>query len=268
MSPLVFTLRTQPPQRVDLTPLTPHRVAGLRRRDIEHLSLATTRAPLTVGDLFRLRGDDPARLIIEGGSTRFDRLGSEMNSGTLRLDGDAGIEAGRRMRGGTLTIAGNTGPFAASGLRGGTIEILGHAGDCLGGPRSGEIEGMNGGVVIVRGTAAHRAGDRMRRGLIVIEGSAGDAAASRMIAGTLVVCGAVGAHPGLLMRRGTLLIGGTATLLPSFVPTGAADPVFHRLLARALRPFSPRASRLATQPGPRYAGDMATIGKGEVLLAL
>ncbi len=61
-------------------------------------------------------------------------------------------------------------------MRGGEIEIAGDAGDLLGGPLAGELAGMAGGVLLVRGRAGARAGDRLRRGLIVVEGGAGDGA--------------------------------------------------------------------------------------------
>ena len=49
------------------------------------------------------------------------------------------------------------------------------------------MAGMRGGVVVVRGNAGERAGDRLRRGTIIVEGQAGAHAGSRMIAGTLIL---------------------------------------------------------------------------------
>lgn len=265
MSALRFTLRAAPKQRLDLAVLTPARLAGLDRAAIEKLALNTTRAPATVGDVFHLRMGDPTRIEIEGGSDRLDNVGAGMTSGTLLLDGNAGIRAGRGMQGGALEIRGSVGPFAASGLRGGRIEIGADAGDFLGSPMPGERAGMAGGTVIVRGRAGARAGDRLRRGLVVVEGDAGDAPGSRMIAGTLIVCGRTGALPGYLMRRGTMVLGRPATLLPTFVETGLPSPVFLRLLATVLEAESRRAARLLASISLRLAGDMATLGKGELL---
>ena len=73
---------------------------------------------------------------------------------------------------------------------GGIDRDAGDVGDRLGGPLAGEVEGMNGGMVVVRGDAGERAGDRMRRGMLIVEGDAGEAAGSRMLAGTLIVRGA------------------------------------------------------------------------------
>jgi len=261
-------LRAPPEQRLDLSPLTPERIAGLDQPAIERIALQTTRAPAAVADVFRVRMGDPARIAIEGGSPRFDNVGAAMGGGEILLDGEAGLYAGRRMGGGRLEIRGDAGPWAASGLLGGTVEIGGDAGERLGGPLAGERSGMAGGVLIVRGNAAERAGDRLRRGLIVIEGDAGACPGSRMVAGTLIVCGEAGRLPGYLMRRGTLVLArSSAPLPPTFVPVGGADLVFFRLLARALAPLSRRAARLLAGPAQRFAGDMAVLGKGEILLA-
>ena len=266
MSMLTFTLRAPPPQRLDLSPLVPARLAGLRQGVIERLPIGTTRAPLVVGDVFAVRMGEATSLAFEGGSERFDCVGAGMDGGAVMLDGEAGALAGRAMTGGRLEVRGNAGPFAASGLRGGTVEIAGDVGERLGGGIAGETLGMSGGSVVVRGQAGERAGDRLRRGLIVVEGDAGAFAAARMIAGTLVVCGAAGRLPGYLMRRGTLLVGGHADPPPTFVPVGGVTPVFAALLARALSPLSTRAAALAAGPWRRLAGDMAVLGRGEMLM--
>ncbi len=262
-----LVLRAEPEQRLDLSALTPDRLAGLDRAAIERIALHTTRAPVLVGDVFRLRMGDPGSVVFEGGSARFDRVGAAMTRGEITVDGDAGAQLGRRMTGGRILVHGDAGPHAASGLAGGMIEIGGDAGDFLGGPLAGEVAGMAGGTVVVRGHAGARAGDRLRRGIIVVERDAGAAAGSRMIAGTLVVCGTAGALPGYLLRRGTLVFG-AADLPPTFVPVGTAGPgfVFARLLARALEPVSRRAARLVLRATARHMGDMAALGRGEALL--
>ena len=189
MSSLTFSLRAPPAQRLDLSPLTPQNLAGKSVAEIERIELQTTRVRITAGDVFRIREGDPATIVIEGGSARFDRVGMGLTAGSIRVEGDVGVEAGRLMSGGQLTIRGDAGPFAGSGMKGGTLTIEGDAGERLGGPLSGETVGMSGGVLHVRGDAGERAGDRLRRGFILIEGRAGAYAGSRMIAGTLAIGG-------------------------------------------------------------------------------
>jgi formylmethanofuran dehydrogenase subunit C len=266
--PLTFTLREPPAQRLDLSALTPHNLAGKTAAEITGVELGTTRVRVTAGEVFRIREGDRAAVLIEGGSARFDRVGMGLSAGAIRVEGEVGVEAGRLMSGGQLTIGGAAGPFAGSGMRGGVLEIRGDAGERLGGPLSGETVGMSGGVVRVHGDAGQRAGDRLRRGAILIDGRAGAYAGSRMIAGTLAIGGEAGDLPGYLMGRGTILLGRGATLLsPTFGDCGEHDLIAARLLADYVGQFSAKAARLFRRPLRRLAGDLAALGKGEILLA-
>ena len=266
MKPLVFTLRGRPDQRLDLSSLAPHRLAGLSDADIEKIELQTTRRRVAVGDVFRLRMGETGQVRIEASCERLDRIGQEMNGGEIVVEGDVGARVGRLMKSGRLTVRGSTGPWAASGMKGGTIEIFGDAGDRLGGPVAGEVAGMRGGVVVVHGRAGERAGDRLRRGTIVVEGDAGAYAGSRMIAGTLVVLGRTGPLPGYLMKRGTIILGDRSEeLSPTFIDCGVHDLVALRLMASFLAGHSARAGKLFRRPMRRFAGDMATLGKGEII---
>jgi len=266
--PLTFTSRAAPAQRLDLSPLTPQNLANKTAAEIAGIELGTTRVRVTAGDVFRIREGDPAAVLIEGGSARFDRVGVGMSAGAIRVEGEVGVEAGRLMSGGRLTIRGAAGPFAGSGMTGGTLEIEGDAGERLGGPLSGETVGMRGGLLHVRGDAGPRAGDRLRRGAILIEGRAGAYAGCRMIAGTLAIGGEAGDLPGYLMGRGTILLGRGATLLsPTFGDCGEHDLVAARLLADYFTQASVKLARLFRGPLKRLAGDLAALGKGEILLA-
>jgi len=265
VKPLVLTLRQRPDQRLDLSPLVPHLLAGKGASEIERIDLSTTRYRANVGEAFRVRMGDPQHIRIEGACDRLDLVGHEMVGGEILVDGDVGIKAGRRMQGGRLVIYGSAGPWAASGMQGGHLEIVGATGDRLGGPLAGEIAGMRGGVVLVRGDAGDRAGDRIRRGTIVIEGKAGSHAGSRMLAGTLIVRRTAGPLPGYLMRRGTIILGDAGTVMsPTFVDCGIHDLVALRLLASSVKAHDGRASAIVRGPLRRFAGDMAVLGKGEI----
>jgi formylmethanofuran dehydrogenase subunit C len=267
VTPLVLTLRGRPDQRLDLAPLVPHRLAGMTEAEIEKIELQTTRRRVVVGDAFRLRMGDAKQVRIEASCDRLDRIGQEMTGGEIVVDGNAGARAGRLMRGGRLTIHGSADPWAASGMRGGAFEIFGDAGDHLGGPVAGEVTGMRGGIVLVHGRAGEHAGDRLRRGTIVIESGAGAYAGGRMIAGTLVVLGRAGPLPGYLMKRGTIVIGDTIEeLSPTFIDCGVHDLVALRLMADFVGGHSVRAGKLLRRSLRRFAGDMATLGKGEIFI--
>ncbi len=270
MTGLVLTLRAPPPQRVDLSPLTPDRLMPLDGSAISRLSLASGNRQVQVGELFAVTGRDPADLRFVGDCGRCDRIGAGMTNGAITVDGDAGAYLGLGMRDGRIRVRGSTAVGAAMEMRGGLIEIGGHAGDLLGGALPGNMKGMSGGLVVVAGSAGDRVGDRMRRGAIIVEGNAGSYAASRMIAGTVILLGAtVGAYPGFGMRRGSLILRSRAEReLPSFSDSGRHELGFIRLLLRALHGRSPRLDALATLPGlvQRLVGDHAVGGKGEILL--
>ena len=126
---------------------------------------------------------------------------------------------------------------------------------------------MIGGVVHISGDVGERAGDRMRRGSIIVKGRFGPSAGSRMMGGTLWTETGFGAGPGPLMRRGTLIGPAVERLLPTFVDAGFHDLNVLRLISRY---FAETLGDLAPPPLPdkvrRISGDLATIGKGEILL--
>ena len=139
--------------------------------------------------------------------------------------------------------------------------------DRIGAPLAGEMAGMRGGLVIVRGRTGERAGDRMRRGTIVIEGEAGAYAGSRMIAGSLLVAKKAGPLPGYLMKRGSIVLGaGCEAISPTFVDCGSHELLAMRLWAGFVHPYSKKAAVLLRRPLQRLAGDMAVLGKGEIFI--
>lgn len=268
MKPLVLRLRAAPEQRLDLSPLTPQRLAGKSGREIASLELQTTRRLARVGDIFEISNGSAENIVVEGGSERFDRVGEGMNAGSITVNGDVGSRAGRQMTGGRLTINGDSGHWTASGMAAGFIEIAGDVGDRLGGPLAGEMEGMSGGVVVVRGDAGERAGDRLRRGMLIVEGNARSGAGSRMLAGTLIVRGAAGPGTGYLLRRGTLVLGATRDGLgPTFLDCGVHDLIALKLMANFVRESSRAAAQLLRGSLRRFVGDTALLGKGEIFVA-
>jgi formylmethanofuran dehydrogenase subunit C len=268
MTPLTFRSRGESEQRLDLSPLTPQRLTGKSEREISNIELQTTRRAVRVGDLFDITNGSVEHIVLEGGSEKFDRVGEGINAGSITVQGDVGNRAGRAMAGGRLTINGKSGHWTASGMTAGLIEISSDVGDRLGGPLAGEVEGMNGGMVVVRGRAGARAADRLRRGILIVEGDAGDDAGSRMLAGTLILCGSASAHTGYLMRRGTIVLGASrGSLGPTFVDCGSHELTAHRVIAAYVRETSPRSAELLRGSLRRFAGDTAVLGKGEIFVA-
>ncbi len=268
MSDLRLRLRDPPRFRIDLSPLTPERLAGQSADAIARVLLACGRRRVPVGDWFDVRGSAGPSILIEGDGTRLDRIGAGMQDGLIRIEGDAGAYLGLGMRGGRIEVSGSVDAYAACGLSGGVVRIDGNSGDYLGAALPGEHRGMRGGVVIIGGRVGDRAGDHMRRGLILAEGACGDYCGARMQGGTIAMLGACGARPGYAMHRGTLLFAGPAPVPgPTFNDGGELPLGFLVLLARSWRELPSRFTSLA-RPATRvhrWVGDLAFGGQGELL---
>ena len=267
MSGLTFRLNAAPQQRLDLTHLTPKHLASIPLADVLKLNVGSTKSALTVGDVFSVSGKPGDTVRIESGSTRLDFVGAGLDRGTIIVDGDVGVGAGHNMRGGRLEIRGDAGALLASGISGGEVHVKGSAASQVGGLSPGDKFGMTGGLIVIDGQAGDRAGDRMRRGTIFIRGKCGNFAGSRMVGGTIWTELGFGADPGLLLRRGTLIGPSVEQMLSTFADTGKQELVILRVLSRYMRErLGVQAPRPLSGVVRKYAGDLATIGKGEILL--
>lgn len=264
---LVLRLRAPLEERIDLSGLVGAAAAARDASALARMIVGAGRRPLELGDVFLLSGEPGRSIVIEGSTERIDGIGAGLDGGTMIVEGDAGAAAARGMRGGQLEIRGNAGAHLASGMRRGLVLVGGSAGAQVGAAYPGERFGMAGGMVVIGGTAGERAGDRMRRGTILVRGAVGPAAGSRMMGGTIWTERGFGDGPGPLMRRGTLIGPSAERLLPTFADCGHHDMVILRILDRhmatSLGGLAP--ARLPSKVR-RLAGDLATIGKGELLL--
>ena len=267
MSGLILRQKSGITERLDISEFTPGKLAKLSTHDIASIKVGTSRAELKAGDAFDISGTPGDMITIEGHDGALDFAGAGLCGGTLRIDGPVGAYAGREMTGGKLEIAGHAGNYLAAGMKGGLVVVQGSAGDNTGGMLPGERFGMAGGTVVVAGNMGARAGDKMRRGTIVVRGKTGTGTGTRMMGGTIWTEGGLGADPGFMMRRGTLIGPSVERMLPTFADCGIHDLVILRILSRYLKEtlgaLAPPAWPLMAR---KIAGDMATIGKGEILL--
>ncbi|HKA47311.1 MAG TPA: formylmethanofuran dehydrogenase subunit C, partial [Methyloceanibacter sp.] len=109
MSALTLELRTEPLQRLDLSPLTPAALAGIKPKGIEAIAIGTVRETLTVGDVFRLKGNEAAKLRFAGTNDTCDFIGQGLSQGEIVVDGDAGAYLGSKMRAGIISVSGSAG---------------------------------------------------------------------------------------------------------------------------------------------------------------
>jgi formylmethanofuran dehydrogenase subunit C len=266
-----LTLRSPPTLRVDGRRLQPAGLSGMATDDVRRLRLAHGRDEVEIGEWFDVETLDDAGegacVQFVGDLARFDAIGAGLESGSIEVTGDVGDCAGMGMTGGRLAIHGSARDLAGCTLRGGWLEVDGDVRDLAASALPGDMDGMSGGTLVVHGRAGARTADRMRRGTVVIHGDAGDFLASRMVAGTLALGGKAGMHTAWGMRRGSLIFAGPApTCAPTFVPVASDAPVFWQLIARDLARFGAPFDALPRRRPQRWAGDLAVLGKGELLI--
>jgi formylmethanofuran dehydrogenase subunit C len=268
MNALTFTLKYQPKQRVDMSPLIPANLVGKTAVEIAQITLQCGKAVISVDELFDLSGDDTLNIVFNNSFDKLDFIGKELDGGSITVNGDAGAYLGMGMKAGEIKVNGDVGLYAACEMKKGTLEINGNVGDFLGGALPGNKMGMKGGAIVIKGNAGARVGDHMRRGLILIEGNVGDYCGSRMTAGTIAVMGNAGRYVGYAMRRGTLLLWNKPQLLASFNDCGLHTLGFLPLLFNSFKSINTKFadSSIAFNRVQRYAGDMSEIGRGEILV--
>jgi formylmethanofuran dehydrogenase subunit C len=98
-----------------------------------------------------------------------------------------------------------------------------------------------------------------------VNGNAADYAGARAIAGTIMIARKVGRWAGYGLRRASLILAKEPEeLLPTFGDSGVLDFNYLRLLDTQLK-----AAGIRTKFGfraRRLMGDMAVLGKGEMLI--
>lgn len=245
---VVLSLRAALDHSLEADCIATDRFAALSEIEIATLPVRYGGRSGRLGDFFTVKGGRAARLAIEGNTERVDGVGAGMAGGELVVDGSVGRDAGVQMAGGA-------------------IDIRGSAGDNAGGARPGASRGMTGGELIIRGRVGAEAGAQMRRGLIVVGGDAGERAGRGMIAGTVVVFGSAARGAGRWTKRGTIVALGPIERPATFRYACTYRPPHVRLLLVHLRSRYglPVAEPQITGRYHRYSGDLAELGRGEIL---
>ena len=247
---VVLTLAHAPEFSLVAEAIVPDRLAALSEKQIAGLGVMHGGRAARLGDFFGVKGERSANVRLEGGR------------GLAKVEG-----IGTGMAGGDLLIEGTTGRDLGVAMAGGRIDVRGGAGDNVGGAAPGAAKGMTGGEIIVRGTVGDDAGARMRRGLLVIMGDAGRGSGRGMIAGTLVLFQKAGPGAGRFLKRGSIVVFAKVERPATFRYACTYRPPHVALLLRHLqsRAGVPVPDRYITGRYERYSGDMAELGRGEIL---
>ena len=218
--------------------------ADLARRPV----VLAGRRSVPLGELCEVTGEPDGSVRFVGDWGRAARLGAGLAEGNVVVEGDVGDEAGL-------------------GMAAGSMEVRGNAGARAGAAAAEARRGMTGGELVVHGSVGREAGALMRRGLLIAGGGLGDHAAVGMIAGTIVAFGAIGPTPGLWSKRGSVVALGEVPIPSTYRYACTYQPVHLRLLLSRLkaRYGMPVEERHLTGFYRRYSGDLAELGKGEIL---
>lgn len=226
---------------------------------------------LPLGEFFRVEGSaaEDNKLVWEGDCSSVKLIGTHLESGRIRVEGNAGMHLGAEMTGGEIVVNGNASDWVGAEMHGGRILVRGNAGHLVGAVYRGGRRGMTGGEILIDGNAGNEIGHSMRRGLIAIGGRSGDAPGFNMIAGTILLFGEAGIRPGAGMRRGTIAFfsaGDSLQMLPTFKLACVYRPVFLRCYLLKLRTLGfDVPGECLESDYRRYCGDLLELGKGEIL---
>ena len=211
-----------------------------------------------IEELFKVKEVEAESLMItiDGDVSEVRRIGANMKSGEIVINGNAGMHLGEAMEGGKITVHGNVDGWAGSSMKGGVIEIHGNAGEYLGAPYRGSSQGMSGGKIVVHGNVGNEAGAHMRHGVIKIYGCAGQFLGFRMKDGTIYVEKDAEARVGACMIGGKIIIRG---FLESVLPTFTIDDVKSKV----------KVEEDHTVEGPFYLflGDLTENGSGKLYVS-
>jgi formylmethanofuran dehydrogenase subunit C len=201
-----------------------------------------------LGDLCEVRGEAAGRIRFEGDFSRVDRLGAGLTEGEV-------------------VVAGNAGRDAGAGMAGGSIEITGDADSGAGGAALEARRGMTGGELVVHGSVGSEAGSRMRRGLVLVGRDAGADAGFGMIAGSVIIIGGATGEVGLWSKRGSIVAFGPVKIPITYTYACTYRPPYLPVMLRRLRSrYSlPLEERHLVGLYRRYSGDLADVGRGEIL---
>jgi formylmethanofuran dehydrogenase subunit C len=245
---IVARLRASLAGRADFSGVLETGWTSMSPADLARRPVSVAGRPATLGDLFELSGEANGRIRFEGDLRLADRLAAGLVEGAVTVEGHVGEEVGIGMAGGSVVVRGNAGARAGAA-----------APDAR--------RGMSGGELIIHGNAGAEAGARMRRGVIAIGGRALANAGAMMIAGTVVVLGAAGPGAGLWSKRGSIVALGNVFVPHTYRYDCTYQPTWLKLTLSRLRTTYelPVKTRHLSGFFRRYSGDLADLGRGEIL---
>jgi formylmethanofuran dehydrogenase subunit C len=268
MAPVVLHTKEIPTNiPLEAESISPDLFVERSQAEIEAMPVAWGNETYRIGGVFTVEGERSDEIVVDGCAGRVKWIGSGMTRGRIVVRGDVGMHAGSYMRGGEILVEGNADDFLGVEMQGGLIRVKGNARHRAGSAYRGSKYGMQGGTIVVDGNVGHEVGAYMRRGLIVIKGNAEDFLGAMMFTGTICLFGQAGIRTGGGMQKGTIVCLSPIDLLPTFAYDCSYEPVYLRILFKGLKGLGIECPPQANGPVRRYHGDLADVGKGEILIA-
>jgi formylmethanofuran dehydrogenase subunit C len=238
--------------------ITPDNFQGKDTAEIANMQVFEGNKQKKLSDLFKIE-ETPAEtpnITINGDVSEVRRIGMNMKTGEIIINGNVGMHLGEKMSGGKITVNGDVGAWAGSAMKKGLLEIHGNASDYLASPYRGTTEGMKGGKIVVDGNVGSDSGCYVRGGLIKIKGNAGPFLGFHMSDGTIHVEKNAGPRLGANMVGGKIVVGGAAEDL---MPTFTIDNVKPKVKIDD--------TESATGPFYVFLGDLAEHGTGKLFVS-
>ena len=249
--------------------ISPDLFSGKSMEELKGLRILCGNKWRELGDAFDIEktSENSEEIVISGDVSCIKHIGAGMSRGRIVIDGDVGMHLGREMKGGEIIVHGCVGDWLGAEMSGGLIRVKGDAKNLVGSGYRGSKVGMKGGTILIEGDAGHEVGELMRRGTIVIQGNMGSLAGALMTGGSIVCFGNAGERAGAGMDRGTILMFNLPELLPTFRYSCTYNPIFIRTFLPKLKNYGLPIKKEHTEGlYDRYCGDVAALGKGEILV--
>lgn len=253
---IILTMKRVPSLPVEASEICPDKLAGKSVKEIESIKLWEGNRQSMLEDIFKVsekpNGEEDTTIRVVGNASKIRKIGSKTSSGSVIVEGDAGMYVGEDMSGGSILVTGNAGSWLGMRMKGGRIEVKGNTGDYVGAGYRGTDLGMKGGTIAIHGNAGNEVGCWMTNGNIRIYGKAGLFPGIHMGNGSILAEGGCAGRAGGQMRGGKVIISG---YIPAILPGFTFDEIQQR--AKFLD------EKIA---GPFYAfsGDMNENGKGKL----
>jgi formylmethanofuran dehydrogenase subunit C len=261
MREIALTIKRDLHLPVEARDISPDKLTGRTIKEIENMGIWEGNARSNLADIFMVTekiddSDDKTTIRVVGNAAKVRRIGYRTSSGSVIIEGNAGMYLGEEMTGGSIVVTGDAGPWLGMNMRGGKIEVQGNAGHYVGAGYRGTNLGMSGGSIFIQGDAGQEVGCWMVDGIIRIRGSVGLLPGVHMRNGTIHVEGNCDGRAGGQMTGGKVIVGGR---IPSILPSFAFEEI---------RDTAKVGEEKIRGPFYVFSGDLNENGKGRLSVSV